>query len=336
MVNVAILGSGGMARGHARQLLKQPEVRVRAVCARTDERGSRWRSESGAAGAVVYTDFDTMLDNEPLDALYVCLAPDAHTGQVERAAARGLHLFLEKPIALGVEHAQRMVDAIETAGVVSQVGYHLRFRKTMQRLDALIAVGTAGRPTLFEGRFWCNMAGNDWWRSKQRSGGQTYEQAIHIYDLALHFLGAPQRVWGQVERLCDHPPDYDIEDTSLGLIRFANGALASISASNCAVPDRYISDFRAVFEGVTVEYRSTGDGSVPPEATLRWNGNTEHISEDGDVYAAETDAFLAAVRGQRLSPVPARDGLLGIRVVTAMLRSAEDGGRPVDFPELGA
>lgn len=332
-MNVGMLGSGGMARGHARHLLNRRDVRLVAVCARSEERGSSWRSESGASDATLYTDFDTMLDNEQLDALYVCLAPDAHTGQVERAAARGIHLFLEKPIALGVDRAQSMVDAIEAAGVVSQVGYHLRFRKTAQRLDELIGAGLAGRPTLFEGRFWCNMAGSDWWRSSLRSGGQTYEQAIHIYDLALHFMGLPERVWGQLDRLCHQQADYAIEDTSLGMIRFADGAMASISASNCAVPDRYIGDWRAVFERVTVEYRSTGDGSVPPEATLRFDGQTEHIVEDGDVFAAETAAFVAAVRAGRPSPVPARDGLRGIQLVTAVLSSANRGGSAVTFAD---
>jgi len=93
-INVAILGSGNMARVHARHLLRSPDVRLCAVCAHTEDGGERWRRDTGATHATVHTDFERMLDAESPDALYVCLPPDAHNGEIARAAAGGLHLYL--------------------------------------------------------------------------------------------------------------------------------------------------------------------------------------------------------------------------------------------------
>jgi predicted dehydrogenase len=275
-----------------------------------------------------------MLATTPLDALYVCLPPFAHSGQTERAAERGIHLFLEKPIAADVAQAEAMVGAIERAGVISQVGYHLRFRRAIVRLKELIDGGQAGRPTLFEGRFWCNFGGPSWWADISKSGGQAFEQLIHLYDLALYLLGSPDQASGYLANLLHSAdPAYTIEDTSAGLVRFRNGSLATITGSNCAVPNAFFSDFRAVFERATLDYRSTGDWRTHDQATLyRHNGSNverEEVTEDGDVYADETAAFLATIRGDRPPIAPAREGLNGIRLVSAVLESAQQDGLPI-------
>jgi len=129
-----------------------------------------------------------------------------------------------------------MVEAIEKAGVVSQVGFHMRFRASVSKLKQILDEGSAGRTTMFTGRFWCNMLGKDWWQRKDGSGGQIYEQLIHIYDLALHLLGQPDSVCGFMDNLTHtHVEGYTIEDTSIGTIRFADGSLATITGSNSAL-----------------------------------------------------------------------------------------------------
>ena len=68
-------------------------------------------------------------------------------------AEKGIHIFNEKPIALNLERGQSMVDAIEKAGVHSQVGYHMRFGKAVRRVRELMETGVAGRPTLFSANY---------------------------------------------------------------------------------------------------------------------------------------------------------------------------------------
>lgn len=333
-LSIGILGAG-FAAVHVRSLLAQEGVKIRAVCATSAEKAARFIEQTGAREARPFGDFDEMLAQTRLDALYVCIPPYAHRGQVEKAAERGIHLFLEKPIAFDVAGAERQVEAIRRAGVVSQVGYHNRFRESVQMLKNLSEAGQIGASTLFQGRYWCNMLGADWWRSRDGSRGQVFEQVIHLYDLALHLFGEPESVCAFTGNLAHrHLPDYTIEDTSAAIIRFQNGALASIIGSNTAMPGHYLGDFRAVYEKAVLDYRSTGQEWVtPPQATLYDYRaeplTTREIIETRDPYLAETEAFLAALRGQASPLVPVEEGARGVRLVSAVLESAQKDGQPV-------
>ena len=161
------------------------------------------------------------------------------------------------------------------------------------------------------------------------------EQVIHIYDLAMHLLGEPVSVTGAAENLCHrHVADYTMEDTSVGLIRFRNGALASITGSNCALPMHFVGSWRVVCERAVLDYRTTGQAWVTAdEATLFTHDGQEvtpeHFKEEGDAYGAETDDFLHAIHSGGRTRSPARDGLNSLSVVLAVLESAQRGGKIV-------
>ncbi len=337
-LRVGVLGAGNMGQNHTQRLLRHDDVCVVAICDQSGEAAARWKDKTGAGEAAVFTDFDRMLAECPLDALYVCLPPFAHDGQEQKAAAKGIHLFLEKPIALTVPQAEGIVKAIEASGVVSQVGFHFRFCRGVERLRCRIEDGSAGRPTLFEGRYWCNiLPPSGWWQRADRSGGQVVEQVIHVYDMAMHLLGEPTSVRGAAENLCHtETPGYTVEDTSHGLVRFRSGALASITGSNCALPMHFMGSWRIVCERAVLDYRTTGQAWVTPdESTLAVHDGEkvteEKFVEDVDLYGAETDDFLRAIRTGRETRSPARDGLDGLRVARAVLESAKKGGEPVDL-----
>ncbi len=326
-VRVGMLGVGGMGKNHANCLKKMDGVKISAICGLSRKSTEIFCEDLKLSNCNTYNDFDEMLENETLDALYVCIPPFAHDGQVIKAAEKGIHLFLEKPIALNVDVATEMVDAIEKAEVVSQVGYQMRFRKSIQRLAAMVADGTAGRPTLFQGRFWCRMdgAGPAWWPNKDKSGGQILEQIIHIYDLALYLFGEPESAAGWVRNLIhNNDPAYTIEDTSIGMVSFKNGACASITGSNCAAPVHFIGDYQVVFENVTLNYKSTGQHWVTPDESvlLHVNGECETFTEDENVYELEDVDFIQAIREKRAALAPARDGLNDIRIIEQVVNGA--------------
>jgi len=333
-LSVGILGTGFMGGLHAQRLMKQPGVSLAAICGETVAMAQDLKSNLKAADAAVYGDFDEMLAKSRLDALYVCIPPFAHAGQVEKAAGRGIALFLEKPIAYDLQKAEAMVADIDKAGVVSHLGYHMRFRKAVTALKAM----QPGQPTLFEGRFWCNLRGHPWWSDVSKSHGQIFEQVIHLYDLALYLFGRVESAAGFTANLCHAGEQgYTIEDTSVGMLRFQNGALGMITGSNCSAPERFIGSFRAVFENATLDYRSTGDWRVRDESTLFvHDGKTiteqKDFVEDNDVYLDETSAFLAALRGEGPQIAPARQGLEGIRLVSAVLESASQRGSQIKLP----
>lgn len=333
-LSIGILGAGFMGGMHAQRLMQQQDAIVTAICGETIALAEALKANLKADEAAAFGDFDEMLAQSKLDALYVCLPPHVHSGQEQKAATRGIHLFLEKPIAYNLAQAESIVTAIEKAGVVSHVGYHMRFRKAVTALKKM----QAGKPTLFEGRFWCNFGGPSWWADVSKSHGQVFEQVIHLYDMALYLFGKVDSAAGFTANLCHTAdPAYTIEDTSVGMLRFANGALGTITGSNCAIPERFIGAFRAVFENVTLDYRSTGDWRVKDESTLFvHDGKTitgqQDFVEDNDVYLDETRAFLDAIQGGDGPQIaPARDGLEGIRLASAVLESASKNGSPIQL-----
>lgn len=345
-LRVGFVGSGGMVATHGQRLLRLrrdagESLRIVGIHARNREKSAvvaeNIRKEEPTHGPIPYfSDFDALLA-ERLDALFVCLPPDVPVPYCVKAAEHGVALFLEKPIALDVAGAEAIVDAIEKAGVVSQVGYHMRFRAAVRRFKSLVRSGDAGRGTLFTGRFYTNFRGPEWWANGARSGGQIHEQVIHIYDLALYLFGEATTASGFVANLVHaNDPTYTVEDTSLGTIRFASGAVASIVGSNAAVPNRFVPDFRAVWERATLEYHSTGDGRGKDTATLFTHAGpmsgeftAEEFTETEDPYRLQAQRFIQVLRGEAPPFAPAREGLDGIRVVAAVKESARREGIPI-------
>jgi predicted dehydrogenase len=317
-----------MSGVHAKNIAALDGAEVSAVCDLNEDAADSIVTSAGGPGARAFTDFDSMLNGADLDALYVCIPPGAHSGQVEAAAERGIHLFLEKPIAVNVERGQSMVRAAEKAGVVAAVGYMCRHGYAIEKLKAMIEDGTAGRPTLFEGRFWCNALHGPWWRRREMSGGQILEQAIHVYDLALYLMGRPQVATGFAANLCHQDVEnYTVEDTSVASIRFESGALAAIHASNCAVPMEWTHDYRVVCEKVTAIFRD------PNEAEFIFTGGEgiarHSVSAEKDLMASEDANFLASIRGDAEPHATIQEGLLGVQLTSAVLQSAESDGAPV-------
>ncbi len=333
MIRFAVLGAGFMGKIHAGNIVGNEGSELVAVCDIDREAAASLSDQCG--GVRVFDSFDTMMSDGGFDALCVCLPPFAHDGEVEQAAAEGVHIFIEKPIALDTKTALAMVEAVEEAGVVSQVGFHFRFRKGVRRLKAMIGDGSAGKSVLFDARYWCDMEGSPWWRLREKSGGQIIEQVIHLYDLAGHLFGRPRSVSGRLNTICRAGrEDCTIEDVSVGQIEFESGALASITGCNCALPLHFIGDWRVVCQKVMFETRSTGQHWVTPDTTSIYYKDgerleTESIVEDADPYALEMDAFIDAVGRGQDSPVPIREGLESLRTAELVVRSSAEGGRPI-------
>ena len=322
-LRIGILGSGFMAGVHADALKKIPGVTLAAVANPNPTHAAEFATARGIPAS--YGNFTTMLDSEKLDAVYLCIPPFAHQGEAELASSRGLHLFLEKPIALDSARATHIVAAIEKAGVKSQVGFHMRFRKSVRTVKALLDSGAAGQPTLFSGRYWVSMDGSPWWRNLSKSGGQIFEQVTHLYDLAAYLCGDIKSAQGLLRNLChQNRPDYTIEDTSIGTLQFKSGALGVITGSNCAIPMHFIGDFKLVCEKLALDYQCTGQHWITPDSARLFRGaeNVESFIEDEDPYLLESLDFITAIRENRPTTTPARDGLRAIELIEAIRNSS--------------
>lgn len=324
-----ILGMGNMGRAHAGNLRQIEDVELVALCSWPLEDAKAYAEQNGLA-CTLYTDGFAMIEQEQLDILYVCLPPFAHSGQIEAAAAKGIHIFAEKPIALRVADGKKMADAVRQAGVHSQVGYHMRFGGAVQALHAKIADGSAGAPTLFTARYECNSLHTPWWIDVEKCGGQVFEQVIHLYDMSIHFMGAPQCASGFTANLQHKDtPGYTVEDTSVSSIRFASGALGGIAGSNCAMPGEWNATFRVVCQNLVADF--TDQNHALFTYTGEGEKRVETLAFESNAMLAEDEYFLNVVRGKAQPFATLQDGYTGLQMVGAVVESSGSDGAPVQI-----
>lgn len=332
-IRIAILGCGGIARAHARAATAEGAV-ITAAASRDAKSATAFLAEHGAPGARAWTDPRAMVAAADADVLAVCLPPGAHDGVEEEAAARGMHLFLEKPIALDPARGASIAAAVSRAGVACQIGFQYRTTAPIAELRARIADGRAGEPSLFTGRYWCNALHPAWWRDPAVGGGQMVEQAIHLYDLALHLLGPAV----SVSALCGNlghrdRTDYRVDDTSGALVGFRDGAMAVIAASNCAVPGAWQPSFSVVCRNLSAEFTAPESGRI-----VTTGGRPAEQLAPGESCPVEHPAMgenptrllwrdlIRAVRQGGTTIAPISCGLDSLRLVAAAAASARQGG----------
>lgn len=323
-LRTGILGPGGIGARHAAALAQLPDrFELVAACGRRPEPTQAF---TAAHGGAAFTDFDRMLDEARLDVLIVALPPGAHAGEVERAAAAGVHLLVEKPIALDPSAARRMVAAAEAAQVTAAVGFMYRHGGAVRRWQALSADGATGPVGLFAGSYHCNALHALWWRDRATSGGQLLEQAIHLIDLVRLFMGEPDTVYARRANLFHGAvPGYDIEDVSAVVFGWDDGRLATLTASNIAVPGRWQKEWRVMAERCTGRFEDWNKAlltrtapEVAPEVA------DETIADTRDVFVAQLQDLADAIETGRPPLVPLAEGEASLRLALAAVRSADE------------
>ena len=223
-LKITFIGVGGIA-GSYRGSLKQLERPIAAVCDINIERAAAIAAEENA---VAYTDHTEMLQKEKPDVVFTCIPPGAHTAQVADAAASGAALFVAKPVAQDLETAQHARDAIDTAGVINQVGYMARYSDITAKAKELVG---DQKLTMGIGRFLTRMGANHpWWGKYDVSRGQMVEQTTHVFDLIRYFLGDVSSVQAYgIKGVSDGIADF--EECTVCNLQFESGAVGSITST---------------------------------------------------------------------------------------------------------
>jgi UDP-N-acetyl-2-amino-2-deoxyglucuronate dehydrogenase len=329
MKNIGLIGCGGIANSHARILSALEGARLAALCDIEPARAEGFR-EKYAPEARTFTDYREMYDALPLDVVYICLPPFAHRDEVDLAAERGIHVFIEKPIALDLETASRMVDTTSRAGVRTQVGFMSRFGEAVERVKGMLESGEAGPPGLMLGKYYCNSLHAPWWRDRAKSGGQIVEQIIHTYDVIRYFLGEPETVYASTANLFHRDVEnYTSEDVSATVIRFRSGAVAAVAGSNGAIPGRWINAFELVAGRLTAVFSDPNHASLT--RTDRQPSESENVDGSRDVMRAETLDLMNAIDTGRETRTPMIEGYRTLELVLATAESG-DTRQPISIP----
>ncbi|MFH0797453.1 MAG: Gfo/Idh/MocA family oxidoreductase [Candidatus Omnitrophota bacterium] len=222
-VKVGFVGTGGIANYHLSHLEKMKEVKLVAFA---DVAMERAKASADKYQGRAYQDHRKMLEKEELDALYICVPPFAHTDAELIAAEKGIHLFVEKPIAITLEKALEFSAAIERNKIISSAGYQDRYQDIADQMKTIVTGKEAG---LVLGYWMGGMPGVYWWRKKDMSGGQAVEQTIHIFDLCRYLFGEVKEVFAVARTgLMKEVEGYDVEDATAATLTFKNGLIGTI------------------------------------------------------------------------------------------------------------
>lgn len=142
LLRAAVIGVGSMGRNHARVYAEMEDVQLIAVADVDQAAAVR---VANIYGVRAYADYRAMLDMEPLDLVTIAVPTRLHREVAQEAAARGVHLFVEKPLAGSVEDAQAIIDAARAAGVKLGVGHIERFNPAILQLKVELDAGRLGR-----------------------------------------------------------------------------------------------------------------------------------------------------------------------------------------------
>lgn len=315
-MRVGIIGAGGIAQAHINNLKQWDDVQLVGI---TDVDQARAKSVADQLGAVAYDNVDELFSRASLDAVYICVPPFAH-GEPEKAAiAHKVPFYVEKPLGIDLDFAEDLAEQVDRAGLITAVGFQLRYIDTVETLRTRLKGRTLG---MVLGRYACPLVSTPWWRKRAFSGGQLVEQVIHIVDLIRYVTQDEYQTVYSKESLRIHTDveGMDIPDVTVTAVTFRSGAIGSIT-NTCAIPSGWTADIEVVASDLAARWN-------PSELTLTdGKETTQEKSKTDNPMALADRAFIDAVASGDPTRVKSdvADALLTQKAVMAAVRSAAQG-----------
>jgi predicted dehydrogenase len=324
-MNVAVVGAGFAGGIHAQAWTGAGVtdlIVVDADAGRAEAVAERWggRASTRVEDAIA----------PGIDAVSVCVPTALHAELTLAAARAGKHVLCEKPMAMTLEEAGRMISAAEDAGVTLMVAHVLRFWPEYERLAQLVASGRLGAlRALTCHRLVTRPGPYAPWLLDPEAGLGLAEVAIHDLDTAALLLGRPRAIAAHGVR------DGEGWAHLQALLRYETGVVASVEAGwGTPAGEPFAAGFRAVFEGGLAEYDSRRRPTMRVVAGDRIEegdsprGETEGGPWAFDVagYVREVEYFAACVRGGRPPErCPPEDARRALELALAVLETARTG-----------
>ena len=330
----ALIGCGFFAQNHlhAWRDMRAEGIELVAVCD-TDEGKAR------AAAQVfdvprAYADAAELLRAEALDFVDVTTRMEGHFALVSQAAAAGVDVIVQKPLAPAWDEAVATVRAARTAGVRLAVHENFRFQAPMAKLRQLLASGAIGQPT--------------WGRIAFRTGFDVYntqpyfhrEKRLAILDVGIHVLDLARALLGEVERVSCETQRRNSknvgEDTATMLLRHMSGAVSVVECTYEAkidpdpFPETLVSlegDAGSVALQVGQSARITRAGTTETldysTPLLQWTVRPWHTTQESVLSTQR--AIIAAWRAGREAETDGADNLRTFALVEAAYDAAREG-----------
>ncbi|MBC2639231.1 MULTISPECIES: Gfo/Idh/MocA family protein [unclassified Rhodococcus (in: high G+C Gram-positive bacteria)] len=343
-LRIGIVGCGKIAGNHAQALQQVPGVEVIGCCDPDLDRAQAFAAAHGIGRAV--RSMAELLDLG-LDACTVCTPHPVHEQVVVAAAEAAIHVLCEKPIAVDVAAADRMIEAADHAGITFGVLFQRRFWPAARRIKAAIDDGRLGVPVLGEASVLLHRPSTyysaDAWRGRWDTdgGGVLMTQAVHQIDMLQWFMGEAVSVSGFI-RTHTHGEHIETEDSASAVVSFASGGTATVTATTGAnhnLGNRVtvigqtgaiasVLEFPEGREGVNEIWtlRSELEFRTPFSPGVHANLDVGDVNAGlADFHTLQVQDFADAVLTGRAPAVTGRDARASLAIVAAVYESSRTG-----------
>jgi UDP-N-acetylglucosamine 3-dehydrogenase len=323
MTRVALVGLGAMGRNHLRVLNELESADLVAVC---DQDGDAVAHVSRKHAVAGYTSLAELLDREQLDAAVVAVPTRYHKDAGVAVLERGLHVFIEKPIATDLDEGRALVSAARRAGRVLAVGHVERFNPAVRELQKRVAAGELGRLYQLQARR------QGPFPARIRDVGVVIDLATHDLDV-MHHLAASDvlRLYAETEQRIHT----DHEDILNALLKFESGVLGVLQV-NWLTPTKIrelsVLGERGMFlcNYLTQELTLYRNADMRPDAEARRHPRAVTEGEavtfpivQAEPLKLEMQSFIEAVRGEHPVEVDGEAGLRALHLAMSLVASAD-------------
>jgi len=327
-MKIAFAGAGYIINIHAKAAKAQKDVELAAVVEKYSEKAAVLAQKFRIKNQ--YETVEQMLKAGSVDALVIGTPNFLHAPQAIAALKAGVHVMVEKPMALNAREAEKMMDASAKSGAKLMVAHCWRFdedvlwlKKESRKLGKIIRTKGIG--------VHMHWGPAGWFTQKQFAGGGALaDMGIHALDTARFLLGDPQPV-SVYAKIGTHYKDFDVDDTGVIIVEWDNGTTSYIESG-------WWQPHADGPEAATQLYGTTGFGQLFPTQLELPNAKTqkmkvvksgfkfprkEHCPQS--MYDAQMAHFVDCIRKNK-TPVPGGlEGLMNMKVVDAAYRSAKFG-----------
>ena len=329
-LRIGVIGAGRIGKLHANNLKKAVPGAELAAISDIDFKSAKALADQLGISKV-YQDYQPILQDKDIDAVFICASTDMHSPISIAAARAGKHIFCEKPIDQDLAKIAEVLEEVKKAGVKYQVGFNRRFDRNFKHVREAVKAGKIGDVQIVR------VTSRDPQAPPasyvKTSGGIFLDMTIHDFDM-MRYLTGSEVTEVSVFGACLVDPEIgkagDV-DTCIINLRFKSGAVGTIDNSRQAV---YGYDQRVEVFGskgmisADNEYANntvlmTAD-TVTSEKPLWF-----FLERYNDAFIQESKDFVDACLYGKPVPVGAFDGLQPIKIAIAAQKSCDLGGQPV-------
>jgi UDP-N-acetyl-2-amino-2-deoxyglucuronate dehydrogenase len=326
VIRVGIVGLGMAVTPHAKSLLELKErVQVAYAFSPSAERRRKFAERFDFPQC---DRLETILEDRSVGAVLVLTPPNTHLEIVERCAAAGKHVLLEKPLEVSTAKAEELVKKASNVrlGVVLQHRFRPaaeKLRESLPRLGKLVSAAAA-IPNWRPQSYYDQPGRGTRWRD---GGGVLLTQAIHTLDLFLSYTGEPAEVKSFFTTTPVHR--METEDLAVAAVRFRNGAIGTVHATTSAYPgfperiELIGTRGTALLEGTSLKMQAQNEPAFSFSSESGGGGTgADPMAFPHDWHRGVLADFLEAIEKNREPRVSGAEGLKVHRFIDRILQSA--------------